>query len=104
MAIVASTPERLVLKCGSTTLTLSKEAGTATLQRKILFWSPKPVEAPLSDITDVLVDAAIDRASGVEICSATLIMRGVSAWSFPSADRKDAEASASAVRSFLGLT
>jgi hypothetical protein len=104
MAVVESTPERLILKCGSTTLTLSKETGRATLQRKMLFWSLKPAEAPLSDITDVLVDAAIDRASGVEVCSATLIMRGASAWAFPSADRKDAETSVAAVRKFLALT
>jgi hypothetical protein len=103
MAIVENTPERLILKCGSTTLTLTKGDGRAALQRKILFWSLKPTETPLSDITDVHIDAAIDRASGVEVCTATLVMRTGSAWAFPTADRKDAETGVAAIRNFLGL-
>ena len=50
MPVTERTPQRLTLKTGSTTLTLSREAGTATLQRKLLFWKLKPAEAPLSDI------------------------------------------------------
>ena len=103
MPIAESTPQRLVLRSGSTTLGLSKEAGRATLQRKLLFWNLKPVEAPLSDITDVTVDAAVDRASGVEMCSTMLIMRTGAAWSFPCNDRADAQANADAIRAFLGL-
>jgi hypothetical protein len=103
MPVAEHTPERLILKSGSTTLTLSKEAGKASLQRKLLFWSLKPTEAPLSDISDVTVDAAVDRASGVEVCSTMLVMRTGAAWAFPAADRKDAQASADAARRFLGL-
>ena len=49
-------------------MTLDKDAGKANLQRKILIWRLKPIEAPLSDISDVTVDTAVDRASGVEVC------------------------------------
>jgi hypothetical protein len=63
----------------------------------------KPTEAPLSDINDVTVDAAVDRASGVEVCSTMLIMRTGAGWAFPAADKKDAQASADAARQFLGL-
>jgi hypothetical protein len=103
MAVAEHTPERLVLKSGSTTLTLSKDTGKAVLQRKLLFWSLKPTEAPLSDISDVTIDAAVDRASGVEVCSTMLIMRTGAGWAFPAADKKDAQASADAARQFLGL-
>ena len=69
MPIVETTPQRLVLKSGSTTLTLDKATGKAILQRKLLLWGLKPVEAPLSEITDITIDTAVDRASGVEILS-----------------------------------
>jgi hypothetical protein len=67
MPIIERTPQRLVLNSGSTTLTLSKEADRTTLQRKILFWNLKPAEAPLSDVTDVTIEAATLRNSKVEI-------------------------------------
>ena len=35
------------------TLTLDKNAGKATLQQKILFWSKKPVEFALTEIDDI---------------------------------------------------
>ena len=35
--IVESTPQRMVLQSGSTTLTLDKSADKATMQRKLLF-------------------------------------------------------------------
>jgi hypothetical protein len=47
MAIIESTPRRLVLASGSTKLTLDKDAGKASLQRKFLFWNLKPTELPL---------------------------------------------------------
>ena len=47
---------------------LDKDAGKVSLQRKVLFWRLKPVEAPLSDVSDIKVDTAVDRASGVEVC------------------------------------
>ena len=42
MPVTESTQNRFVLKSGSTTLTLDKEAGQAALQRKIVFWGLKP--------------------------------------------------------------
>jgi hypothetical protein len=38
MHILESTPQRLVVQSGSTTLTLDKDLGAASLQRKVLFW------------------------------------------------------------------
>jgi hypothetical protein len=76
MPITERTSHRLVLKSGSTTLTLDKTADKAILQRKLLLWGLKPVEAPLSEISDITIDAAVDRASGVEVCHTMLIMKG----------------------------
>ena len=102
MPVIEHTPQRLVLKCGSTTLDLDKQFGTAVLQRSNFFWSWKPVEAALSDITDVTVDTAVDRASGVEICNTMLIFRTGAGWAFPSSDKRAAEANVEAIRGFLG--
>ena len=101
MPITERTPQRLVIRSGSTTLTLSKEAGKAILQRKLLFWKLRPAEVPLSDVADVTVDATVDRASGVEICSTMLVMRSGAGWALPCSDKKDAEATADAIRDFL---
>jgi hypothetical protein len=102
--ITESTPQRMVLQSGSTTLTLDKSAGTATLNRKLLFWSLKPMETPLSEVADVTVDAGVDRASGIDVCNTMLVMRAGAAWALPAADKKDAEQTAGAMRGFLGLT
>ena len=75
MPVTENTPRQLVLKSGSTTLTLDKDAGKATLQRKLLIWRLKPIEAPLSDVSEVTVDTAVDRASGVEVCHTMLVRR-----------------------------
>ena len=61
------------------------------MQRKLLLWNLKPFEAPPTDITEVTVDAAVDRASGVEVCSTTFIMRTGAAWAFPCFDKRDAQ-------------
>lgn len=103
MAIIESTPSRLVLQSGATTLTLDKDADKASLQRKLLMWKLKPVEQPLSEIVDVTLDAAVDRASGVEVCSTMLVSRAGGGWAFPAADKKDAAATVLRVREFLGL-
>ena len=47
MAKIEVTPRKLILKAGSTTLTLDKDSGKATLQQKMLLWSKKPVEFAL---------------------------------------------------------
>jgi hypothetical protein len=104
MPIIENTSHRLVLKTGSTTLTLDKAADKLTLQRKILLWALKPVEAPLSDISDITIDTAVDRASGVEVCHTMLIMSGGKGWAFPAADKADAETNAAAMRHFLAIT
>lgn len=63
MPVVERTPHRLFLKSGSSTLTLDKATDKATLQRKLLFWGLKPAGAPLSQVTDITIETAIDRAS-----------------------------------------
>ena len=103
MAIVESTPRRLVLKSGATTLTLDKDADKASLQRKLLLWNLKPVEQPLSEIVEVTVDTAVDRASGVEVSSIMLVSRAGGAWAFSAVDKKEAADTAQRVREFLGL-
>ncbi len=101
--IVESTPQRMVLQSGSTTLTLDKTAGKATMQRKLLFWNLKPMETPLAEVANFEVDAGVDRASGIEVCNTMLVTRAGAAWALPAADKKDAEATAVAMRGFLGL-
>jgi hypothetical protein len=97
-------PRHLVLKSGSTTLTLDKDVGKASLRRKFLMWKLKPAEAPLSEITRVKIDAAVDRASGVEVFRTMLVMRTGKAWALPAANAQDAQTKATAIRAFLGVT
>ena len=104
MGIVESTPRRLVLASGSTTLTLDKDAGKATLQRKMLFWNLKPSELPLSEVASVTLDKAVDRASGVEIFHTMLVTRAGAAWAFPADDKSEAEKNMAALQEFLALT
>jgi hypothetical protein len=101
--IVDSAPQRLVLQSGSTKLTLDKDAGKAVMNRKLLFWALKPLELPLAEVTQIDIDAGVDRASGIEVCNTMLITRGGAAWALPAADKKDAQATAAAMREFLGL-
>jgi hypothetical protein len=103
MSVTESTPRRLILTSGSTSLTLDKEANKATLQRKFLFWKLKPVEAPLSEIVDVTIDKTVDRASSIEIYNTMLVTRGGAGWSLAANSKVDAEKNASALREFLGL-
>lgn len=101
---IESTQQRLVLQSGSTTVTLDKNAGTAVMQRKMLFWALKPQQLPLADIKETAVDAGVDRASGIEVCNTMLVTHTGSAWALPAADKKDAEATAVSIRQFLGLS
>ena len=101
--ITEQTAQRMVLQQGSTTLTLDKSANTATMNRKLWFWSLKPQQMPLSDISGTEIDAGVDRASGIEVCNTMLVTKGGAAWAMPAADKKDAEATAAAIRGFLGL-
>jgi hypothetical protein len=102
MPVIVNTPARLVLKSGSTTLTLDREAGKVSLQRKVLLWALSPSEASLSEISEVTTDKAVDRAAGVEIWHTLLVMKTGQGWSFPSKDKQDAQDNASAIRQFLG--
>jgi hypothetical protein len=104
MPVTETAPRQLVLKSGSTRLTLDKDAGKAILQRKFLMWGLRPVEAELSHIANVTVDAAVDRASGVEVCHTMVVMRSGASWALPAADKEDAQEKATALRDFLGLT
>ena len=101
--VIESTPQRLMLQSGSTTLTLDKAANTAVMQRKMLFWSLKPLSKPLADVTDVTLDAVVDRASGVEVCHAMLVMRSGEGWAMPANDKPSARAAIAAIREFVGL-
>jgi hypothetical protein len=103
MTDIARTQHQLVVQSGSTTLTLDKESGKASMQRKLLFWARRPIGRPLADIASISVNANIDRASGVELCSPMLIMRDGSAWALPHTDRRDATETASVLRNFLGI-
>ena len=67
MANIEQTATKLVLKTGSTALTLDKDAGKATLQQKMLLWSKKPVEFAFSDIDDIAVKSDVDGLSGATI-------------------------------------
>ena len=100
---VIETAGKLVLTSGSTTLSLDTQRDQGTFQRKILGWRMKPTEAPISEIVDVKVGAAIDRASGVEFCSTALVFRSGVAWALPAADRSEAEANARSIRHFLQI-
>src|SRR5262245_42589820 len=101
---VESTPQRLAIQFSSNTLILDKDAGTATLSRKMLLWSLKPVQKPLTDLTGVNVDTAMDRASGVEVCHVMLVMRSGDAWALAENDKAGAQATAATIRQFLGVT
>jgi hypothetical protein len=104
MPATENAPRQLVLKSGSTTLTLDNDVGKASLRRKFLMWNLKPAETPLSEITQVKIDAAVDRASGVEVFHTILVMRTGKAWALPAANAQDAQMKATAIRAFLGVT
>ena len=101
MPITESSDRRLMMQSGSTSLLLDKGIGKAILQRRFLFWKLMPVEAPLSDVSDATVDAAVDRASGVEVCHTMLVLRSGAGWAYPATDKNDAETAATAIRNFI---
>ena len=92
-----------MLRSGSTTLTLDKEVGKVSMQRKMLFWNRAPIEKTLAEIVDATVDTAVDRSSGVEVCNTILISRAGEGWALPANDKKDAEATMRRIKQFLGL-
>lgn len=103
MPITENTPRRLVLKEGSTTLTLDKDAGQATLQRKILLWGGKPVAFALADIDDVAVKSDQDGLSGATIHHSVMHRRTGEITVLTTEEAKDAAATVKALRQFLGM-
>ena len=103
MAKIENTPRKLVLKEGSTTLTLDKDSGKATLQHKILLWSKKPVEFALSEIDDIAVKSDKDGLSGATIYHSVLHRRTGETTVLTTEEAKDAEATVKTLRGFVGL-
>ena len=103
MAQFESTPRRLVLKAGSTTLTLDKDSGKATLQQKLLLWSKKPVEFALSDIDDIAVKSDVDGLSGASIYHSVLHRRTGEVAVLTTEEAKDAAETVKVLRDFVGL-
>ena len=103
MVKISESPGQLVATSGATTITLDRNAGKAIVQRKLLLWSRKPVEMPLSDICECAVDSVVDGASGAEICKTLLLTRGGAAWALPADDKKEAQTAAVQLSTFLGL-
>ena len=103
MPITENTAKKLVLKSGSSVLTLDKDAGKAVLQRKVMFVNLKPYEVALSDISGTTVDAGVDRASGIEVCNTMLITKQGAGIALGANDKKEAEANGEAIRKFLGI-
>jgi hypothetical protein len=103
MANIEDTSRRLVLKEGSTTLTLDKGSGKATLQQRILLWNKKPVEFAISDIDDIAVKSDKDSLSGAMIHHSVLHRRSGEIIVLTTEEAKDAAATVKALRDFVGL-
>jgi hypothetical protein len=103
MANIEKTPRKLVLKEGSVTLTLDKDTGKGTLQRKVLLWNKKPVEFALSDIDDIAVKSDTDGLSGATIHHSVLHRRTGETTVLTTEEAKDAAATVKNLRSFVGL-
>jgi hypothetical protein len=103
MAKIEDTPRKLVLTEGSTTLTLDKESGMATLQQKVLLWSKKPVEFSLSEIDDIAVKSDKDGLSGAQIHHSVLHRRSGETTVLTTEEAKDATATVKKLREFVGL-
>ena len=103
MITIERGPQQLALHAGSTTVALDKAAGKAVLQRKLLFWARKPVERPLSSVTEVRIKADVDPASMAEMYSTLLLMREGDGWVLSARDKQDATAAMDALQDFLTL-
>jgi hypothetical protein len=107
MSILQSTPQRLIVRCGSrlnqTTLTLDRIDQRASIERVILFWHRRPLELPLADIEDIAVTSMMDPASGAEIFQPVVRTHTGQTIALPNAEKAEAEDTARHVRSFLGL-
>ena len=102
MARIEATADKLVLKQGSTTLTLDKDAGKATLQQRLLLWNKKPVEFALSDIDDIAVKSDKDAMSGASIHHSVLHRRTGEVTVLTTEEAKDAAETVKKLRGFIG--
>ena len=103
MASIEGTSRKLVLKEGSTTLTLDKDSGKATLQQKILLWSKKPVEFAISDIDDIAVKSDVDGLSGATIHHSVLHRRSGEITVLTTEEANAAAETVKKLRGFIGL-
>ena len=103
MAKIENTTRKLVLKEGSTTLTLDKDSGMATLQHKVLLWNKKPVQFALSEIDDIAVKSDKDGLSGATIHHSVLHRRTGEVTLLTTEEAKDAAATVKTLRDFVGL-
>ena len=103
MAQIEVTPRKLVMKQGSTTLTLDKDSSKATLQQKVLLWNKKPVEFALSDIDDIAVKSEVDGISGASIHHSVLHRRTGEITVLTTEEAKDAAETVRKLREFVGL-
>ena len=103
MAIVENTAQKLVLKSGSTTLSLDGAAEQITLESKVLFWKRAPAHAAFQDIAEVKIEEGHDGASGADLYGTMVVMKSGKAWALPADNKKQAEAEIAAVRKFVGM-
>ena len=103
MTNIEETPRKLTLKAGSTTLTLDKEFGKATLQQKMLLWNKKPVEFALADIDDIAVKSDVDGLSGASIHHSVLHRRTGEITVLTTEEAQDAAETVKKLRGFVGL-
>jgi hypothetical protein len=103
MANIEETPRKLVLKAGSTTLTLDKDADKATLQQKVLLWKKKPVEFALSNIDDIAVKSDVDGLSGAPIHHSVLHERTGETIVLTTEEANDAAETVKKLRGFVGM-
>ena len=103
MARIDATAEKLVLKHGSTTLTLDTTAGLATVQQKLLLWNKKPAEFRLSDIDDIAVKSDKDAMSGASIHHSVLHRRSGEITVLTTEEANDAAETVKKLRQFVGL-
>jgi hypothetical protein len=107
MAVIESSPDRLVVQSGpfynQLTLTLDKAQRRAHLQRKIaMMWALKPTEVGFDEIADVAVGTMKDPLSGGELHSGLMRLKSGLALEVPASEREVTDTVAR-VRAFLGL-
>ena len=102
MTTIERAARQLVLRAGSLTLILDKNAGRATMRRKHLL-ARKPMKRSLSEIAEVRLERSVDPASGAEHFRTMLVMRTGGLWRLAAQDKRDGEASVATLRDFLGM-